>query len=98
MAKSKILEVGGDADYMALTFEEFSKGRKASVFIDDTDKTIKEFNQWSEEEGDEWYKDTLYIKVHEVDLSLETIRWLKGNVMDYDDMKHSNIYHENETV
>lgn len=85
----KILYVTSGDDYAALRFQDLYGGRTITDIIENIDDISAAVE---EDEGIE----LTVIDVGEVDERF--VRFIRDNIQDYDDSKHSNFYLETETI
>ena len=85
----KIIEVWGYVDFGAMTFEE---NFDSSDYLGLWNKAMNSHNNKTKIEVGE-YGEEIYIKAYEFgEVDEEFINYVKGNIMDYDSMKHNNFY------
>ncbi|MBT9167788.1 MAG: hypothetical protein DDT19_01131 [Syntrophomonadaceae bacterium] len=92
----KILKIIADGDYDALTFEEKFSGQKISDLIAQVEngKMLAYKDDESDEEATE-----LNTRVYDVgEIDERFLQFVRNEVQDYDDVKHSNFYLETQTL
>lgn len=83
----KMIYVTGDDDYAAIEFEKKFKGRLVSDIIQEY------FVEDNEYEGD------FEMEVYDFsEIDPKFLEFLRHEILDYDQLKHSNYYFENQTV
>lgn len=86
----KILHIKAENDYDASTFEEMYGGQN----VDDIILKVENGEKLVGIEGEELVSEV--IEFNEVDIMF--INFVKSEVLDYDDSKHSNIYASGSVV
>lgn len=83
----KMIYVSGDDDFAALDFENYFNG-----------KTVKEIiNRFID--GKEKHDGDFRMRLYEFgEIDPEFINFVRKNIMDHDDAKHTNFYFEDETI
>jgi hypothetical protein len=94
----KILHMIGTVDghdYAAVTFENIFKGSTGKELIDkvESGETLA-----GTEYDEEFEFNVRVVEVPEETISDELLDFIKKDVVDYDDSKHSNFYLETETI
>lgn len=92
----KAIYINGD-DYGALQFENKFKGTKVSDVISNfQDYVLVEHGGNVEADEEDSYWEIEVIEVGEV--SPEFLKFVRDNIQDYDDLKHSNFYLETQSI
>lgn len=87
-----ILISSGD-DYAALSFEDKFSGTPVSDIIENIDNYQSEEDSEDEDEG---YWEIEVVEVGDVDPLF--LAFIRENIQDYDDSKHTNFWLEDETI
>ena len=92
----KILHILADGDYDACSFEAEDKGQKVSDLIVKVE--AGEILTYKSQDGDveHFDLDARVVEVGEIDKRF--LDFVRDDVQDYDDSKHTNFYLENEEV
>ena len=90
----KILLVGGDGDYAALSFQNHYKGTRVSDIIENLDDYSVENTENADMDEEDWE-----LSVREIpdEISVETLKFFR-DMMDYDHTKHETYFHPNEII
>jgi len=87
----RVLKVYSDGDYGAIAFEGAWSGTLVKDILDDIDN----YKQDVEEDYEAEYLLEAY-DFGEIDIKF--VRFIKDEIIDYDDSKHTTFYLETETV
>lgn len=88
----KVLKVFGDGDYAATHFENEHGGTDVSEIIANPDKFLPK------EENDEYEQWELEVKEFEGSVDEKFVKFIKNEMVGYDNSSHENFYMENDTV
>lgn len=87
----RVLKVYSDGDYGAVEFENQYSGTLVKTIIDN-------INDYKQDVEEDWDADFLLHVYEFSDICPEFVKFIKEDIIDYDDSKHTTFYLETETV